>query len=248
MSAHSSDATLSRVEPLPIGIVCNVRLYREGLAESLGRREGLTVVWAANDIEGAVARAAQLTAAAVVLDVATPDCLQGVRVMRQVSPSLAIVAFALQDVDREIIACAEAGMGGFVTCDGSIDDLATAIIRAAHGEMSCSPRAAAVLTQRVASLAATGARGPNASGALTDREQAILELLDKGLSNKEIAARLHIQLATVKNHVHNVLEKLRVPSRAEAAAKHRAAGPSRSLRSRFSLEAESESTRSSSRI
>ena len=63
-----------------------------------------------------------------------------------------------------------------------------------------------------------------ASGELTPRELGVLHLVDQGLSNKEIAARLHIQISTVKNHVHNALEKLQVHHRGEAAAKLRAAG------------------------
>ena len=230
----SFDPPTGTAVPLPIGVVSDVRLYRDGLAEGLARRAGLAVVWTAGDARSAVAHAADGSATAVVLDLSTHESLGLARAMRQVAPALAIVAFASHDLDREIIECAEAGIGGLVSCDGSLDDLAVALTRAAHGEMSCSPRAAAVLMRRVAAVAASVAVAPAPSGVddtLTLRERSILELLDAGLSNKEIAARLHIQVATVKNHVHNVLEKLRVASRSEAAAKHRAAAGPPSLRS-----------------
>jgi two-component system, NarL family, nitrate/nitrite response regulator NarL len=228
MRANGTYAPPSGAPTHAIGIVSDVRLYREALAESLARRATLTVVWTAADLAAAVAAATENTAVAAVIDLAMHDSLFVVRAMRQATPSLAIVAFATHDLDSEIIACAEAGIGGLVSCDGSLEDLAAAVTRAARGEMTCSPRAAAVLTQRVASLAAA-ALAPHDAAALTTRERAILELLDRGLANKEIAAFLHIQVATVKNHVHSVLEKLRVASRGDAVAKHRAAGPPRSV-------------------
>ena len=98
----------------------------------------------------------------------------------------------------------------------------------ARGEMLCSPRLAATLLRRVATLA----RGTRRLGPvqLTPRELEIVELIDEGLSNKAIATRLSIELATVKNHVHNILEKLEVSSRAAAAARVRASSGRRRAR------------------
>jgi DNA-binding NarL/FixJ family response regulator len=88
---------------------------------------------------------------------------------------------------------------------------------ATRGEALFSPRMAASLLRRVAALAATQP-SPSAQVRLTPRERDIMRLLDEGLSNKEIAQRLGIEVATVKNHVHNILEKLQVHRRGEAAA------------------------------
>ena len=98
-----------------------------------------------------------------------------------------------------------------------MDDLTSTIISVTRGELLCSPRVAATLLRRVGALA-NGARAPHALRGLTFREREVLDLIDGGLSNKEIAVRLHIEVATVKNHVHNLLEKLHVTSRAQAAA------------------------------
>ena len=88
--------------------------------------------------------------------------------------------------------------------------------------MRCSPRLAGSLLRRLWSLApAKAARSAHAG--LTCREQEIAALIGKGLSNKDIAVRLHIEVATVKNHVHHVLEKLQVTRRGQAAARARAA-------------------------
>src|SRR5439155_827652 len=104
--------------------------------------------------------------------------------------------------------------------EASIDDLVTVIESVARGEAICSPRVAAGLLRRVAALAA-GHGGDLPRAQLTNREREIVRLIDNGLSNKEIARALGIEVATVKNHVHNILEKLQVHRRGEAAARVR---------------------------
>ncbi len=125
--------------------------------------------------------------------------------------------------EREVIACAEAGVACCLTAEASIDDLVAAIGSVARGEAPCSPWTAAVLLRRVASLARERRApvGTHVAEAprprLTTRELEIVELVDQGLSNKQIAQQLHIELPTVKNHMHRILDKLGVRRRAEAA-------------------------------
>ena len=115
------------------------------------------------------------------------------------------------------LACAEAGVAAFVTRDTSLDGLTATLECVAQGGARCSPRATAALLRRLASLA--DGRPPATRGAqLTPREREILTLIDQGRSNKQIARQLQIQLATVKNPVHSVLEKLQVERRGAAAA------------------------------
>ena len=123
---------------------------------------------------------------------------------------MAIVGFGLGDEAADALACAEAGLVGFVGREGTIDDLAAALAAALAGEVRCSPRVAALLCGRVATLA-RGRAAP--AGGLTSREREVAELVSEGLSNKQIALRLGIGPATVKNHVHAVLEKLHVARR-----------------------------------
>src|SRR5262249_26135221 len=115
---------------------------------------------------------------------------------------------------------AEAGIHGYVTRDGSVNDVVVAIQSAVRGEVACSPRVAALLFQRVATLS-EATHGVQARPMLTRRELEIAGLITEGLSNKEIARSLRISSATVKNHVHNVLEKLQIRRRGEAAARLR---------------------------
>ena len=101
--------------------------------------------------------------------------------------------------------------------DASVDDLVDAIRKALRGEVICSARVTGLLFQRVAALS-EATQAPSNMRPLTRRECEIAKLVNKGMSNKEIARSLRIASATVKNHVHNILEKLQVSRRGAAAA------------------------------
>ncbi len=107
-----------------------------------------------------------------------------------------------------------------MTREASLEELVEVVESVARGESLLAPRIGALLLRRVAE-AAGHKRAPTAAGRLTPRELQVVGLIDEGLSNKQIAARLSIELATVKNHVHSILEKLEVERRAEAAARVR---------------------------
>ncbi|HVI67754.1 MAG TPA: response regulator transcription factor, partial [Bradyrhizobium sp.] len=145
----------------------------------------------------------------VLLDVGTPGGLAALLALRQALPDLKIVAIAVSDIEQVVVACAEAGVSGFVSRDGSIQDLLTAIHCAMRNELVCSPRIAGMLFRRVAAIGSERSHAPDNS-ALTRREHEIVSLMTQGLSNKEIARQLRIQNATVKNHIHSILAKLHV--------------------------------------
>jgi DNA-binding NarL/FixJ family response regulator len=187
------------------------------MASNLEHRDGLIVVATAASRAEALELVTTAHPTVVVIDMATDYSLDLVRAIKDALSEVKIVAFAVEEDDREIIACAEAGVDGYVPYEGSMDDLTSTITSVTRGELLCSPKVAATLLRRVGALA-SGARAPQTMRGLTFRESEVLDLIDGGLSNKEIAVRLHIEVATVKNHVHNLLEKLHVTSRAEAAA------------------------------
>src|SRR5262249_30645776 len=110
--------------------------------------------------------------------------------------------------------------------DATAIDVMAVMTSVMRGELLCSPRVAATLCHRVAQLSRNGQADPSCA-ALSKRESQIASLIERGLSNKEIARQLGIQAATVKNHVHNILDKLKVHRRGEAAACLRAALPTR---------------------
>jgi two-component system, NarL family, nitrate/nitrite response regulator NarL len=197
-------------------IVADVRLYREGLAGSLATCSRFDVVGAcANRAEGRD-RVLQLHPDVVLVDVAaTEDSLELIRDLRSEVPGCKVLAFAVEENGAHIIECAEAGAAGYVTADASIDDLVRAIEQIARAELSCSPRIAAQLFGRISEQRA---RWSFDSKTLTSRERQVLDCIRRGNSNKEIAQKLNIAEPTVKNHVHHLLAKLEVTTRAQAAA------------------------------
>jgi two-component system nitrate/nitrite response regulator NarL len=198
-------------------ILSDVRLYREGLAWSLSQRPEVEMVGAAAPNAGGLAEAISSAPAVVLLDFAMPEVLCLPKTLNRLIPGVKVIAFAVSEVDDELLACAEAGIAGFVTQDASVDDLVDAIRKALRGEVLCSARMTGLLFQRLAALS-EAMQVPSDIRPLTRRECEIVELVNKGMSNKEIARSLRIASATVKNHVHNILGKLQVSRRGEATA------------------------------
>jgi len=197
-------------------IVAEVRLYREGLAGSLANCPRLAVVGTCSSRADACERVLQLHPDVVVVDVATRESLELIRDLREQAPRCKVLAFAVEEIAADIIECAEAGAAGYVTAEASVDDLVTAIEGIARAELVCSPRIAAQLFGRISER---GERPSVEAKTLTSREWQVLDCLRQGKSNKEIAQTLNIAEPTVKNHVHHLLEKLDVTTRAQAAAR-----------------------------
>jgi two-component system, NarL family, nitrate/nitrite response regulator NarL len=208
---------MGRQNMIRVVIACDTRLYREGLSTHLARQEQLGVVGSASTIEETYRVARELVPDVLLLDMAMSDSLAIVQELRHIVPETRVVALAIPEVEHAVIACAEAGVSGFVTREASFADLLNAIVSVAHGEVAVSPRMAATLLRRVGTLAADRALAPT-HAELTLREREIVQLIDEGLSNKEIATRLNVETATVKNHVHNILDKLQVHRRGKIAA------------------------------
>jgi two-component system, NarL family, nitrate/nitrite response regulator NarL len=197
--------------------VCSaIRLYCEGIALALEHLDAVEVVAVARDAAECRSLVWDLNLEMVLLDMATEGSVDN---LRELSEQTAVVALAVPDAEHEVIAYAEAGASAYVMREAGLDALVATVESVARGELSCSARTAGMLLRRVRALAADRASSePAADVHLTRRELDILELLEEGLSNKQIAARLCIELPTVKNHVHHILEKLEVSRRAEAVA------------------------------
>jgi DNA-binding NarL/FixJ family response regulator len=200
-------------------LISDIRLYREGLAEMLARDGRLEVVGAEAGPAEAMDRLDQLGSVAVVLDVAIPEALTSVRTMAARCPAARVVALGVSGSRSDVIACAEAGAVGYVCRESSLDELVTVVEAATRGELHCSAEVAAGLMQRVAWLARRLVADQEAH--LTPRQMDIAELLNRGLTNQEISTRLHIDVSTVKTHVHHIFGKLGAHRRAEAIVKLR---------------------------
>lgn len=211
--------------PVRAIVAASVRLYRDGLAHSLGA--AMQVVAQTGDAPATLAEAGRLSPDVILLDVSVEGALALVRSLYEAVPAARVVAFAVDDAaEHQVLACAEAGVAGWISRDATEAEIVDAVLRAARGELICSARTAALLTRRLAALSRERVAPAAAPAAqLTPREAEIGELLSRGLSNKHIARMLGLRLATVKNHVHNILEKLEVRTRGEAGARLRGSIP-----------------------
>jgi two-component system, NarL family, nitrate/nitrite response regulator NarL len=203
--------------PIRILVIADTRLYREGLTEVLGRDESLEVVAVVAHAADAIAVIARQLVDVVLLGLTPYDTRDATRTISAAHPGARVVALAVDDSPDEVVPLAEVGVCGYVPRDAALSDLVRTLRSVVRGESPCSPAVAAGLLQRLAALAGNG-NGRETTRQLTAREQEVLSLMIEGLSNKQIAQRLYIELPTVKNHVHHVFEKLRVHRRAEAIA------------------------------
>lgn len=194
-------------------IVGGSRLFRDGLEEMLERTPGVVVAGVAADVATAPAAAGACGPDVILLELGRGDAAS-VRAIAALGPP--VVAMTVPDSPQAVIACARAGVVGFVAHDASLEDLVAAIEAARRGETTCSPRTVAILLDHLRASGATRAGAARVAG-LTAREREIVVLIEQGLTNKEIARGLFIALPTVKNHVHNILEKLGVTRRSDIA-------------------------------
>jgi DNA-binding NarL/FixJ family response regulator len=179
----------------------------------LDRERSIEVV-GCGTCEAALGEIAASTAELVLLDMTGRGSLGVLRQLRTILPALRVVAVALAEVASDVIACAEAGICGYVAQDGTVADLVSTIKRSISGELICPPRITALVFDRLSAL--SSGHPPLASSAsLTPREREIAGLIARGLQNKEIARRLNLGNSTIKNSVHNILQKLNIQRRNE---------------------------------
>jgi DNA-binding NarL/FixJ family response regulator len=204
-------------------IASDVRLYSEGIRQFLRDHDAFLVLGIAATASAVIRSVEADLPDVVLLDQALEGSVEILREIRQRHPACRVIALGLPDEEAALLAWAEAGVAGLVSRDASVEDLLCTIESAVLGDLHCSARVAGALLRSVASHRSVAPRnGPFLP--LTSRETVIVGLIDDGLSNKEIAQRLGIAVATVKNHIHNLLEKLRVRTRADAAACLRSCG------------------------
>ncbi|HEX8392041.1 MAG TPA: response regulator transcription factor, partial [Longimicrobium sp.] len=185
-------------EPQPrfgVVVVAEVCLYREGLAQSLSHRAEVHVLGTASSHGDALALVSRARPDVVLLDMAMPGAVEIARGAHQALAQIKVVALAIRETEEIVLACAAAGLEGYVSCGASLDDLVHTLQAVGRGELVCPPWITASLFRQVAALSA--ARDGAGHGTLTPRERQIVELIDEGLSNKEISRRLGIGLSTV---------------------------------------------------
>lgn len=196
-------------------VLTPVRLLGDGLAACFVSRPDMQAIALVNDLASLREKLSTTETHVVLIDVTQGVDLFDVRAIASDWPDVPLVALGLTEERQEVIRCGRAGFAGYVARDASIDALCNSLLEIVAGRLACPPEISGGL------LRALFRREPNSvepdlSLALTRRESEVLELLGRGFSNKEIASELCLSVATVKHHVHHVLEKLKLERRSQA--------------------------------
>ena len=210
-----------------VAIIRRNRLFREGLAFVLSQQRGITVVTYTDGASDVLAEIGRLCPDVIILDFSQQgrDGLKEARQLREVSPVSKLLLMGLTESEADVLACIEAGAAGLLQREASLEELLQNVRAMVAGEALCSPKIIALLISQIAEEAHARMRMQRPGQPhLTSRERQILGLIEERCSNKEIAVRLEIEIQTVKNHVHNILEKLQLHSRREAASYARERG------------------------
>lgn len=197
--------------PIRILLVDDHSVVRQGLKMFLALDPELQVVGEATNGEEALRAAQTLQPDVVLMDLLMPvmDGIAATAAIRRTLPAVEVIALTSVLEDEKVIGAVRAGAIGYLLKDTQADELCRAIKAAAAGQVQLSPQAAARLLREV--------RAPESPEKLTERETDVLRLLAQGYANKEIAHQLQLGEKTIKTHVSNILSKLGVPSRTQAA-------------------------------
>jgi DNA-binding NarL/FixJ family response regulator len=194
-------------------------LFRRGVRLVLDDERDIEVVGECADGLEAVDRIVELVPDLVLMDVTMPGVsgIEATRRVRSLVPSVKVAILTVSESDDDLFAAVRAGATGYLLKEVSIEELPDAVRAVARGHSLISPSMASRLLGEFNALSRRVEEQRGTAPRLSDRELEVLRLVARGLSNKDIAAELVIAENTVKNHVRNILEKLQLRSRMEAA-------------------------------
>jgi DNA-binding NarL/FixJ family response regulator len=218
MSTETAETTDARHDALRVLIVDDHDLFRTGLRNLL-EEQGIQVVGEAAAGNEAVRAVRELAPDVVVMDLNMPG-MSGVEATRHitgVAPLTRVLVLTISDQDSDVLDAILAGACGYLLKDSSIQELMAGIRAASVGESLISPHIASKVLQRVRSTSTVPAIAETIRAELSDREIEVLKLIANGKDNAEIAGELHISPKTVKNHISNILMKLQIDNRIQAA-------------------------------
>lgn len=213
--------------PIALVLIEDNRLLREGIAAMIHTQPGFEVLAPFADVDEALEKVREAKPNVVLLDFGLEDhdSLSLTATVHSEVPSARVIVMGLLPLQEDVADYVRAGASGFIMKDASFDDFFATIRAVAAGAEVLPSALTNSLFSQIARNAAGGGRARVLESVrLTNRERQVVDLLAEGLSNKEIANRLHIAVHTVKSHVHNVLEKLALRSRLEVAAFSHGAG------------------------
>jgi DNA-binding NarL/FixJ family response regulator len=206
-------------EPIRVLVVDDHDLFRAGLASLLAMQPDIEVVAQASGGRMGIRLADELRPDVVLMDLRMPD-VEGPDATREIlerNPGARVLVLTVATDDRDVEAALEAGACGFIAKDTPVGGVAVALRAAAEGVAWLSPRAAELVLGRVRQRAGAHDAKMGPEDQLSAREMDVLRLIARGMENAEIAETLAISPRTAKNHVSNILAKLGLPSRVQAA-------------------------------
>jgi len=203
-------------KPVTVLIVDDHEVVRQGVRAYLGAQAEFEVLGEADSGAVAVALAEELVPDVVLMDLIMPemDGVEATRRIKNVSPRTQIVVLTSYHEDEHIFPALQAGAISYVLKDLGMEELAEAILKAAQGEATLHPR---VASRVIRELRGSKSDEVNPYSELTNREMEVLRLIAGGMSNSRIAKELVVSEYTVKGHVSNILSKLHLADRTQAA-------------------------------
>ena len=218
MSEPVETAPDRQVDALRVLIVDDHDLFRTGLRNLL-EEQGVQIVGEAATGENAIRIVRELAPDVVVMDLNMPGIggVDATRHITSIAPLTRVVMLTISDQDSDVMDAILAGACGYLLKDSSIQELIAGIESAARGESLISPNIAAKVLQRVRATSTQPEIANTIRAELSDREIEVLKLIANGKDNAVIAAELHISPKTVENHISNILMKLQIDNRIQAA-------------------------------
>jgi DNA-binding NarL/FixJ family response regulator len=218
-----SEMTEKSARPINILLVNEIQLMGNVIAAALEDDPDIKVVGRATNADDALklVQEKDIDIALVSTRLQDQGALKLTNAITEMAPDTKVLALGLTEEKKRVLRYVEAGATGYILKDDSLDEMIENVRAAVDDKVFVSPKIAAAMMERLSDLAQMFSDVENSvtdDAGLTSRELEVLELIGKGLTNQQISDQLVIEVGTVKNHVHSILEKLNVGSRGEAAA------------------------------
>jgi DNA-binding NarL/FixJ family response regulator len=207
------------VKSIRIVIVDDHVMLRDGIVSILQNEPDFQVVGEAGSVAGAIATIGDVMPDLVLMDYSLPDGngLEAIEAIHTISSEIAVVLLTMYREDELLFAAVRSGARGYLLKNISAKDMLKALRDLSQGDLAMLPAERNRIVSEFARTAPRQIDNQAKTPQLTDRELEVLRLIVRGATNRQIALELHISPNTVKNHVHNILEKLEVGSRHQAA-------------------------------
>lgn len=209
------------MEPIKVLVVDDHTLFRRALADILAEEEGLELAGEACDGFEAIEKVKEVAPDVVLMDLNMPRCsgLDAIQALQVEMPQAKVLVLTVSEMEADLFDAMKFGATGYLLKNAEPDELVGAILQVARGGVVISPLMAVKLITEFKDLATRAERGAAETDInLTSREREVLQLVAEGAKNKEIGDSLFVSESTVRAHLHNILEKLHLANRAQAAA------------------------------